>query len=101
MIVKTAFLYLVMNPTNMSAFTIGSMVFSLLDFGSSGIVTDVSDTHITYTSNQTKQSIRLQINQVTNDPNVIIWQLLQENEELRTNYHSANKEIIRMMKANS
>ena len=85
----------------MSAFTVGSMVFSLIDFGSSGIVTDVSDSHITYTSNRSKQSIRLQINQITNDPNVIIWQLLQENEELRTNYHSANMEIIRMKNANT
>ena len=36
---------------------VGSGGFSLIDFGSSGIVTDVSDPY-TYTSNQTKQSIR-------------------------------------------
>ena len=84
----------------MSSLIPNMMVYSLVDFNSSGVIKEVGNTHITYTSNQTGECIKIQPNQVTNNPALIIRQLLQENEELRNNYHSANREIIKLRSEN-
>ena len=73
-----------------------SYVYSLNNFKSSGIVSAVDENNITYTCDNTGESITVDCNYVTDDPTIIIQQLLIENQELRDNYYKANQEIIKL-----
>ena len=73
-----------------------SYVYSLNDFKSSGIVSEIDANNITYTCNNTGKSVSVDSNYVTDDPTIIIQQLLIENQELRDNYFKVNQEIIKL-----
>ncbi len=73
-----------------------SYVYSLNNFKSSGIVSEVDENKITYTCNNTGESVTVDCNYVTDDPTIIIQQLLIENQELRDNYFNVNQEIIKL-----
>ena len=78
-----------------------SYVYSLNNFKSSGIVSEVDENNITYTCVNTGESVTVDCNSVTLDPTIIIQQLLIENQELRDNYFNVNQEIIRLRTNNS
>ena len=73
-----------------------SYVYSLNDFKSSGIVSEIDENNITYTCNNTGKSVTVDCNYVTDDPTIIIQQLLLENQELRDNYFKVNQKIIKL-----
>ena len=80
----------------MSQISKSSYVYSLNDFKSSGIVSEINGHTITYTCNNTGENVIVDCNSVTLDPTIIIQQLLIENQELRDNYFNVNQEIIRL-----
>ena len=80
----------------MSQISKSSYVYSLNDFKSSGIVSEINQNNITYTCSSSGKSITVDCNLVTLDPTIIIQQLLIENQELRDNYFNVNQEIIRL-----
>ena len=80
----------------MSQISKSSYVYSLNDFKSSGIVSEINGHTITYSSSSSGKSITVDSNSVTLDPTIIIQQLLIENQELRDNYFNVNQEIIKL-----
>ena len=64
--------------------SLNMMVYSLVDFNSSGVIKEVGNTHITYTSNQTGECIKIQPNQVTNNPALIIRQRSKKTKNCAT-----------------
>ena len=80
----------------MSQISQSSYVYSLNDFKSSGVVSEINGHNITYSCSSSGKSITVDCNSVTLDPTIIIQQLLIENQELRDNYFNVNQEIIKL-----